>query len=100
MKNFCDICENKLPSTPKVCLGCGKKICSSCEYQFSGYCKDCWAENYILAEIAVTVERGHGVYGTRSQIYRTLKKSDMVWRKLMVRFEGKKVKITFEEVKE
>lgn len=96
---FCDICREEISDNHKVCKGCGKDICYSCEYQSSNYCKDCWDEDYLIAEIVTTVERGHG-YESRDHIYRTLKKSDMLWHKLMVRFSGKKVKITFEEVKE
>ena len=93
----CDFCMERM-THQKQCRNCGKDMCSKCQYQSSGFCKECWNKNEIISEVHVEVGIDGDTYGTRNCTNRYLDCYQPKWNDLLVRFEGKKFKITFEEI--
>lgn len=93
---YCDICNKEVESL-YTCPICDAEICSNC--RTSNQCKDCWETNSITAVINTSCTYNEG-YESRNYISRKLIFDNKAkWNDLLTRFQDKKVKITFEEIK-
>ena len=94
---YCDICNSEVKHFKK-CKDCRRDICYKCEYQGSGYCKECWDKEYIIANVKNIVDDEDKGYDSRTYIHRYLEYDSQKWNDMLIKYSNKKVKITFEEV--
>lgn len=57
-------------------------------------------KNHIIADVITKIDNSEKGYEARTYTRRFLKKNNIEWKKLLERYSGKRVKITFEEYTE
>lgn len=93
---YCDICGSTRGGFIE-CAICKKTVCRTCRQW--NHCTNCWNKNEYYGRVEV-IEKEDPFFTVSSSVsYRLVSDSNKKLYDLLSRFHGKRVKISFEEIK-